>query len=159
MAGYRVGNDGTVWTCHNGKWGIGSDWRQLKPGVNNKYGRQIVSLGRGSGSRYVHHLVLLSFVCPRPYGMECLHNNGNAGDNRLSNLRWGTRAENDSDVRLHGKKKGERHHNAKLSDQIVREIRRRGATGETQQSIADSLGIQRRNVGRILDGTRWGHVN
>lgn len=156
--GYRVGDDGSVWSRHKGRWGVGSSWRRLRPGTNNKYGRQIASLGRSSGSLYVHHLVLLAFVGPCPEGMECLHANGNAGDNRLANLSWGLPKANDADMRIHGKKKGERHHNATITDAVVRVIRRRVLTGESHQAIADSLGVQRRNVGRIADRTRWSHV-
>lgn len=50
----------------------------------------------------VHVLVMLAFAGPRPEGMEVCHNNGAAGDNRLSNLRYGTRSENRHDAVLHG---------------------------------------------------------
>jgi hypothetical protein len=42
----------------------------------------------------VHRLVLSAFVGPCPEGMEALHGEGGALDNRLANLRWGTRSEN-----------------------------------------------------------------
>lgn len=42
----------------------------------------------------VHRLVLTAFVGPCPDGMECLHGEGGALDNRLTNLRWGTKSEN-----------------------------------------------------------------
>lgn len=48
--------------------------------------------------RYVHHLVLEAFVGPRPPGMEACHFDGNAQNNRLENLRWGTSAENKADA-------------------------------------------------------------
>lgn len=157
---YRAGDDGSIWSRYRNKWGWG-EWRRLKPGTNNRYGRQIVSLAKDGTqhSKYVHSLVLEAFVGPRPEGYEALHRDGNASNNTLANLRWGTKEENDADMRTHGRKKGVRHHAAVLSDDLVRTIRVRVANGETHQAVADSLGIQRRNVGRIADRTRWGHVS
>lgn len=52
---------------------------------------------------YVHRVVLTAFVGPCPDGMEGCHNNGNPTDNRLENLRWGTRSENSRDTVRHGR--------------------------------------------------------
>ena len=156
---YRVGSDGSVWSRRN-RWRVQTVWRKLSPGKirsSATYIRHSVMLGRGRFC-YVHHLVLEAFVGPRPRGAEACHKNGNPTDNRLSNLYWGSKKRNGEDTRKHGRKKGERHPLATLTDELVREIRRRSATGETQQSIADALGVQRRNVGRVADRTRWGHV-
>ena len=56
---------------------------------------------------YVHTLVLTAFVGPRPEGMECLHRDGDPTNNRVENLRWGTRSQNRLDTVKHG-----RDHNA-----------------------------------------------
>jgi len=159
---YRVGDDGSVWSRRNNRWGMRNDWRQLKPGfIKSKeaqdYRRAMVYLGRGN-FRYVHHLVLQVFVGPRPAGCEACHRNGIPTDNRLENLYWGTPIDNDADQREHGRKKGERHHAATITDDIVREVRRRAQAGEVHQLIANDLGIQRRNVSRIANRSRWGHV-
>lgn len=50
----------------------------------------------------VHRLVLSAFVGPCPAGMEGCHNNGNAFDNCLQNLRWDTTSENNLDRVRHG---------------------------------------------------------
>ena len=42
----------------------------------------------------VHHLVMLTFVSPRPEGMDIDHKNTIRVDNRLSNLHYCTRKEN-----------------------------------------------------------------
>lgn len=79
----------------------------------------------------VHVLVMLAFVGPRPAGMEVRHLNGNPADNRLSNLRYGTRAENVQDAIAHGTAweqsksacpRGHRYDGANL-------VRRRGRNG------------------------------
>lgn len=51
----------------------------------------------------VHQLVVLSFVGPRPDEMEVCHSNGQAGDNRLENLRYDTRSGNAQDTIAHGR--------------------------------------------------------
>lgn len=159
--GYCAHSDGYILSCHNNKWGYSPTWRKLHPGVNNKFGRQVVVLVDKTGKHctfHVHRIVLMAFVGPCPDGMEACHNDGDASNNSLSNLRWDTPENNYADMRNHGKKKGEKHHLAKLTNAMVLEIRSRAASGETHQSIANSLNIQRRNVGKIVDGTRWGHV-
>jgi len=51
----------------------------------------------------VHRLVLEAFVGPCPEGSEARHLNGDPQDNRLVNLRWGTRSENILDQVEHGR--------------------------------------------------------
>jgi len=72
----------------------------LRPGRMTA-GHMSVSLGR-SNSQCVHKLVLLAFVGFAPEGYECLHDNGDPADNRLENLRWGTRGDNIRDAHRHG---------------------------------------------------------
>lgn len=66
--------------------------RLLRPGPQQS-GHLSVAIGKGN-SRQVHQLVLEAFVGPRPAGCEVLHLNHNPADNRLENLRYGTRSEN-----------------------------------------------------------------
>lgn len=76
----------------------------LSPGDNGN-GYLYVCLRPNGGvpvCRYVHHLVLETFIGPRPDGQQTRHLNGDRGDNRLSNLAWGTAAENAADKVRHG---------------------------------------------------------
>ena len=45
----------------------------------------------------VHVVVLEAFVGPRPVGMEGCHNNGDAFNNHVENLRWDTKVANAQD--------------------------------------------------------------
>jgi len=72
----------------------------LRPG-RMPGGHLSVALGKGN-SQCVHKLVLFAFVGPPPEKHECLHANGVPADNRLENLRWGTRGENIRDAIKHG---------------------------------------------------------
>lgn len=57
----------------------------------------------GAGStKNVHALVAETFLGPRPDGLEVCHNNGDASDNRLANLRYDTHSANQSDQIAHG---------------------------------------------------------
>ncbi|MEU2013072.1 NUMOD4 motif-containing HNH endonuclease [Nocardia sp. NPDC019302] len=61
-----------------------------------------LSLNKSSELRKVHRLVLLAFVGPPPPGTECCHNDGDATNNRVENLRWDTRSANTLDKVAHG---------------------------------------------------------
>jgi hypothetical protein len=92
---YEVSDMGRVRSFRRGAGG-----RMLRPG-RMPAGHMSVALGRGN-SQCVHKLVLLAFVGPAPDRHECRHLNGVPADNRLENLKWGTRGENIRDAIAHG---------------------------------------------------------
>jgi hypothetical protein len=78
-------------------------------GSPDRYGYPTVDARHPDGKRHmmrVHQFVLRAFVGEPSPGQECLHGNGNPRDNRLSNLRWGTRSENIYDAVRHGTRGG-----------------------------------------------------
>ena len=90
FSGYRVGDDGSVWSCWTNRGTIGDVWKRLKLGVD-KDGYLKVGL-RASRKKQttfrVAILVLTAFVGPRPPGKEACHAPGTSvDDNRLSSLR------------------------------------------------------------------------
>lgn len=62
----------------------------------------ILSDGERREHHDIHRLVMVSFIGPPPPRMEVCHNNGEPSDNRLVNLRYGTRSENIYDAVKHG---------------------------------------------------------
>lgn len=76
----------------------------LLQGTIKKWGHRRVQLYFNGKRRefFVHRLVMLAFVGPVPEGMEVCHNNGDPTDNRLTNLRYGTRSDNERDKVRHG---------------------------------------------------------
>ncbi|KIA63036.1 NUMOD4 motif-containing HNH endonuclease [Nocardia vulneris] len=62
--------------------------------------------GRRRTHRAVHRLVLEVFVGPPDVGMEACHRDGDPSNNRVANLYWGTRSDNNRDAVQHGT-----HHN------------------------------------------------
>lgn len=104
--------------------------------------------------RKVHHLVLEAFVGLRPAGTECRHGEGGHLDNRLVNLCWGTKQENNGPDKLRDGHLywGERHPNAKLTAETVAEIRRRRRAGESGASIGRDLGVSASYVNQLATG-------
>lgn len=104
---YEVSDHGRVRSLdHVGRYRDGTRLnrgRVLKPDAK-KYGHQYVNLSRDRrrAKAYVHRLVLLAFIGPAPAGAEACHNDGNASNNRLDNLRWDTHSENNRDQVKHG---------------------------------------------------------
>ena len=125
-------------------------------------GHRHISLSRDCKSKFykVHRLVLLAFVGPCPDGHECCHNNGIAWDNRLENLRWGTRKENAADSVAHGTYyHGERHHEAKLTDSMVRLIRiLRKHAGLSYCEMGRALGVAHSQIRLACQRLSWKHV-
>lgn len=110
-------------------------------------------------SPLVHRLVLEAFTGPAPEGYEGAHDNGSASDNSLSNLVWKLPKDNADDRRRHGTSgAGEANAGAKLTESLVKEIRRRVALGESQTSVARAAGITQQTVSKIGLRLRWAHV-
>ncbi len=74
---------------------------------------------------YVHRLVLRAFAGLCPDGLEVCHGNGIRDDNRLENLRYGTRSENAFDALRHGKKvvRGVAHGHSKFDAETIIEAK------------------------------------
>lgn len=172
---YRVGNDGTVWSCRvkgNIKISIGP-WWQLRSGKCGKLGYRSVVLFSDSypkGRSYlVHHLVLRAFVGERPPGLECRHLDGNPQNNQVSNLCWGTRKENIHDQIRHGthscgpkhavKTRGSRHGCAKLTEEDITAIRAEYIPRKVgSPQLAKKYGVASVTIQRIVNYQGWKHI-
>lgn len=120
-----------------------------------RYGHKMVSIGV-NGVKYTLHigrLVLMAFRGLPPEGMECCHNNGDSGDNRLRNLRWDTHHNNNQDRKKHGRYASkEEHPMAKLSLADVKKIRRSRSTGK---KLAEKFDVGQSQISRIKKGKSW----
>lgn len=162
--GYRIGNDGSLLSCRGifGRAAKDGRWKRLSPG-KNQHGYFAARLSAPDGTRpmmFIHRLVLMAFVGPRPEGMICRHLNGNKTDNRPENLAWGTSQENGDDQRRLGEcPRGQDHHGAKLSDDDVIDIRNRYSTGiVTQAQLAKEYGVHVPMICRIVRRQNWKHM-
>lgn len=126
----------------------------------NRTGRFVVCLPKAGAKKYpqVHQLVLGAFVGPCPRGQECAHNDGNAHNNRLQNLRYDTHLNNMRDKAKHGtnfKPKGEAHHLHKLTEKEVIEI---FESPETQMVLARRYQVHQTTISDVKTGRDWSHV-
>jgi hypothetical protein len=172
---YEVSNLGRVRSVDRvirkvGRWGGVVACRKtgkflaLTPDIGKHcYGRLTVKLsdttsGRPARTRLVSHLVAEAFIGPRPAGMEVAHGNGKVTDNRASNLRYATPAENTADKGAHGTVlRGRAVATAKLNDSAVRMIR--ASKGSVPGHVAArQFGISQAQVSRIRNGRQWGHL-
>jgi len=106
---------------------------------------------------YAHVLVAETLLGPRPSpDHECAHGNGVRSDNRVSNLRWATKAENTADRWGHGTMcEGEKHKNVKLTEAAVLAIRSSRTPGA---KLAREFGISEGHVNRVKRRGSWAHV-
>lgn len=124
------------------------------------YLRFNVSLGAGKLTQTsVHIAVCSAFHGPRPDGRFAAHRDGDKLNNRADNLYWATSEENERDKREHGRSLlGERHHQAKLTESDVQEIRRRLSTGERGRRLAKEYGVTETTISYIKNRKSWGHI-
>lgn len=155
--GYRVGNDGTIWSCRwwNKKRLEKGAWKKLSPSTSKKGYKRVV-LKLAFEHRLVHRLVLETFIGPCPPGMQACHKNGKRYDNRLSNLRWDTQQNNEADKKRHGTNRSGRR---KLTSEDVRQIREDYLLGRgVAPVLAKKYGMSAQNIHTIAQKKTWKHV-
>jgi len=102
---YEVSSLGRVRSRDHMKWSGNAGFTDVKGRVlkNSRSGNGYLMVSLGYGQKIaVHILVLEAFVGPRPLGKFCLHRNDDKDDNRLDNLYYGTRSENNEDTYTNG---------------------------------------------------------
>ena len=162
---YQVSDRGRVRRIAGGKGTYPG--RILRIG-DDGYGYALVTLYRYGlrRRRKVHILVTEAFLGPCPDGLEVNHKNGIKHDNKVSNLEYVTHSENlkhsfrvlgrePPKVKVHGEANGQ----AKLTDTIVREIRRLYPEGGvTQCELGARYGVAHSTISRILHRKKGAHV-
>ena len=111
---------------------------------------------------YVHQLVLLAFIGPRPEGCDACHGPGGRQDNRLLNLCWGTKSKNHGEDRLRDGTllQGSRNHKSKLTEATVIECRMRHSAGEASvRFLAEEFGVSDVAMSYAIRGKTWRHVD
>ena len=173
--GYRAGNDGTIWTCrvctskpgYNGRVVyLGSTWKKMSPQrIKKPNGRFLIKVKADDGktyTRYVHRLVLETFVGPCPPGMEaCHYPDRDTSNNTLKNLRWDTKEANMRDRKEHGGDLlGEENGKSTHTNQQILEIREK-AKNKYYGYIKDlekEYNITKSTIYQIIKRKTWPHI-
>jgi hypothetical protein len=156
---YAVSDDGAVWSAFTCRGRFRDGWRQISP-YRRPYGSQymVVCLRGDEGKgrvlcRYVHRMVLETFVGPCPEGMLACHNDGNTANNPLNNLRWDTPAGNMADKDRHGTaRRGIHAPNALMGADELLLIFMLAAAGVRHTDIAGVVGLPQTCVSSIIRG-------
>ena len=143
---YTISEDGTVRNDSTG--------RPLKASVTPKGYKRIVL--RKTGDRtthcfFIHRLVADAFL-EKGDNTEVNHINGDKADNRVENLEWCTREQNEQHAIKTGLK------GRKFTPNMVRMIRELSLAGMAQTLIAKLIGSNSGEVNRIVSGKRYGWV-
>lgn len=136
--------------------------RMLTLTLHGKYLYVVLKMkGRKDRCRQVGRIVAEAFI-PNPRNCtEVNHISGIPSDNRVSNLEWVTRSENQwhaSRTGLLRPSRGEDRTFAKLKEAQIPLIRARFASGESQRKIARSLHVAQTSISKIILGKTWKHV-
>lgn len=134
----------------------------LSPGKST-CGYLQVGIYKNTAKKYltppIHRLIALTFLGPKPKGLQVAHLNGIKTDNRLENLKWVTAKENQSHKRLHGTHvMGEENPHSKLKTKDVLEIRKLRKKGVSRIEIAKKYGICSWQIWHITSKRSWAHV-
>jgi hypothetical protein len=161
---YEVSNFGNVRRI--APW---CDGRRTKPapklaGKTTKNGYRRVSLRKDMvvHEYAIHRLVASAFIGNLPSPTHQVnHKNGRKTDNRPHNLEWVTPSAN----QLHSYRElgnptrpGSKHHNAKLTESDVFQIRALYAQGVPQKTIAEKYSIGRPATCAICLRKAWRHI-
>jgi len=107
----------------------------------------------------VHRLVALAFLGPAGEGEAVAHNNGRRTDNRLSNLRWATQADNVADKADHGTAQiGSKHPRSKATEEGIAKVKAAFRAGASIQSAANAGRVSFHIAADVNRGKTWRHV-
>jgi hypothetical protein len=155
--GYEVSNLGQVRSYFNNSGIIVANYKILKQIVTEKnYRRVLLRKNKKKRIWFVHRVVMLAFVGKIPNKMEVNHINGIKSDNRLENLEYVTRSQNEIHKYRVLKKptiKWEKSNFAKLTREQAFKIKYE-ETG-FQYNIAKKYGISKGMVCLIKNNKAW----
>ena len=146
--GYQIHSDGRI---------LGKRRKFLSLGVDKDGYRMVIIQHEGERkTKRVSRLVAECFIANTGNKPVVNHKNGIKHDNRVENLEWCTRSENDKHAYATGLRKA-RVINVKLTRTEVGEIRQLLSAGKLSQTeIAVQYGVKQPTISNIKTGKRWG---
>ena len=159
---YQVSNTGQVkrLVCTKGRSAQGN---YVLAQTDNGNGYIRIGLCRdGQVARhYVHRLVAAAFLAPPiEKQIEINHKNGNSSDNRVENLEWTTRLENERHAiaNLGKSNAGEKNGMSKLTVAQVLEIHALTKSGHSRRFLAQRFNVSYSAICDIVTRRRWAHI-
>jgi predicted XRE-type DNA-binding protein len=134
--------------------------REIKRPLNRK-GYAMVMLYNGEKRKLyaIHRLVAEHFIPNKSNNPQVNHIDGNKLNNNINNLEWVTASENiqhSYDKKL--TPSGENHHQSKLTENNVRQIKTLLSRGFSQRKIAKMFNVSQCPISEINRGLIWKHI-
>lgn len=139
-------------------------WIWKGPKTYNGYGAVTINYKHSTAHRIAYEIVNGPIVRTKnPFDTVVCHTCDNPLCVNPDHLYLGTQAENVYDRNLRGRNgysgmPGERHHQAKLTNKQILEIRKRAAMGENQYDLATAFGVSQTNISMIVTRKTWKHI-
>lgn len=106
-----------------------------------------------------HHVIALLSYGPAPSGMQALHSCDNPSCCNPAHIRWGTPGDNMADRDERGRNAhGERQHLARLTADLVRQMRAVHATGVGTPELGRRFGVHTSTAHAAVTRKTWRHV-
>ncbi len=124
------------------------------------YPRVVLTIDNNPKNFRVHRLVMLTFVGPCPEGQEVMHLDGDPGNPKLKNLRYGSKSCNAAFKVDHGTHLcGEDMGNARFTEKQVLNVRAFHKLGVLNYSeIARLLDTSPSVINNIVNRKSWRHI-
>lgn len=160
---YQISDFGRVKSLAKA-WSVGKKGDTILKSGSHKQGYRNVTLcvDKVKSVKLVHRLVA-SHYCKNENNYKIVnHLDSVTNNNFKNNLEWTTYTGN----AIHGfnfgfriGRKGSSHHNVKLTELEILEIKKVYKTGNySQKKVADLFKISQTHVQRIISGKRWNHI-
>ena len=153
---YQVSNHGRVYSLNQRK-------TLMKPSISN-YGYHRIGLYKNNVRtfKFIHRLVAQTFI-PNPNNLpEVNHLDGVKTNNKVNNLEWSTKSNNEKHAFRTGLKiscKGIKHPKSKLTEQQVLEIRNKYMPRKYSLTmLANEYNISFQLVSLIINRKIWTHI-
>ncbi len=145
---YMVTSEGEVWSVRKNRYLL-----QFKGRAGYK---RVALYSEGiKTQKFVSVLVLETYCCDCPEGMQSRHLDGNNINNSLSNLEWCTPSVNRLDTWEHAKINGMKIGNSKLVKEDIRSIRFLHDHGYSKRVLSKRFSVDRSTISKIVNRKTW----